>query len=443
MSPHASVRRGAARTRGLALLPALTALACVTPAVFPPIDAQAQQAQSLAGLTLDDAITRAIDADPGLRAAQAGVDAARGARRQAGVRANPELGVEVENFNGGGDLRGFQGAESTFTLSQELEVFGRRSARIRVADRQLHGAELDRALAGLDLVRDVQLAYFDALAANELVAIETERLRTAESLNTSVARRVQAARDPLMAGARAQSGLAEARIALARAQANAASARARLSSYFAGDDGFSLIATDFALPRAEDHQHATPDDTNPQLARLVTAQEAARASTSLERSMGYQNPTLSFGYRRFEERHGEGALVAGVTIPLGVFDRNQGAVDRSRAEERRAGFELEAGRRVIQREFSALQRAITTDATAIRDSETNVIPEAERALALARDGYDRGSFSYLDVLDAQRALTDARERRVEALRSYHLNEAALDRLTARFAEIIPGQEIHP
>lgn len=429
--------------RGLSLLPALTVLACAAPVAFSPPDAQAQQAQTLTGLTLDDAIARAIDADPGLRAAQAGVDAARGTRRQAGARANPELGVEVENFDGRGDLRGLQGAESTFTLSQQVEMFGQRSARIRVADRQLHGAELDRALAGLDLVRDVQLAYFDALAAYELVVIETERLRTAESLNTSVARRVQAARDPLMAGARAQSGLAEARIAVARAEANAATARARLASYFGGDDGFTLIPADFALPRAENHQHAAPDDNNPQLARLVTAQAAARATTSLERSLGYQNPTLSFGYRRFEDRDGDGALVAGVSIPLGLFDRNQGAVDRSRADERRAGFELEAGRRAIMREFSALQRAIVTDANAVRDAEASVIPEAERALVLAREGYDRGAFSYLDVLDAQRALADARERRVEALRSYHTNEAALDRLSARFAEIIPGQEIHP
>lgn len=443
MFTYASVRRGAARPRGLTLLPALTVLACAAPAVLAPLAAQAQQSQALAPLTLDDALARAINADPGLRAAQAGVDAARGTRRQAGVHTNPELGVEVENFNGRGDLRGFQGAESTFTLSQQVEVFGQRSARVRVADRQLHGAELDRALAGLDLVRDVQLAYFDALAAQELVVIETERLRTAESLNTSVARRVQAARDPLMAGARAQSGLAEAHIAVARAQANAATARARLASYFGGDDVFALVASDFALPRIEDHQHAAPDDNNPQLARLVTAQEAARASTSLERSLSYQNPTLNFGYRRFEASNGEGALVAGVSIPLGVFDRNQGAVERSRADERRTGYELEAGRRALMREYSTLQRAITTDATAIRDAETSVIPEAERALTLARDGYDRGAFSYLDVLDAQRALTDARERRIEALHSYHNNEAALDRLTARFAEIIPGQEIHP
>jgi cobalt-zinc-cadmium efflux system outer membrane protein len=391
---------------------------------------------------MDDAIARAIEADPSVRAAQAGVDAARGTRRQAGALANPELGVEVENFNGRGDLRGLQGAESTFSISQPLELFGQRRAHISVADRQLHGAELDRALAGLDLVRDVQTAYYEALAANERVAIETERLATAEDLNRSIARRVAAARDPLMAGARAEAGLAEARIALSRATANAETARAKLASYFGVDDGFTLVNADFALPSTEDHEHEAPGDENPQLARLANARDAARATAGLERSLGYQNPTLSFGYRRFEDRNGDGALVAGVSIPLGIFDRNRGNVERARADERRAEFELEAGRRSIAREFAALERAIATDAAAARDTDASVIPEAERALALARDGYNRGAFSYLDVLEAQRALTDARERRIDALTSYHNNEAAIDRLTARFAEAVPGEEIH-
>lgn len=404
--------------------------------------APAALAQEAVPLTLDDAIARAVDADPGVRAAGAGVDAARGGLRQARVRPNPELSTQVESFNGPGDLRGFDGAETTFALSQEVELGGRRRARINVAERDLHGAELDRVLRGLDLIRDVQTAYYEALAAEELVAIERERLETAQALNASVARRVAAARDPLMAGARAEAGLAEARIALTRAQAEAATARARLAILMGGDGSFTLIQADFALPRASDHDHAPPSDESPDVARLVAARESAGAGVSVERSLAWQNPTLSLGYRRFEQRNGDGALVAGFSIPLGVFDRNQGAVQRAQAERRRAEYDLEAGRRTLAREYAAFTRTIAADAEAVRSTEEQVIPQAERALALAQDGYNRGAFSYLDVLEAQRALADARQRRVEALRSYHSNEAAIDRLTARFAEALPFEEIH-
>lgn len=399
-------------------------------------------AQTTAPLTLEDAIARALEADPGLQAASAGVDAAHGGLRQARARPNPELSAEVENFNGERELRGFGGAETTFSLSQEIELGGRRSARVQLADRELHGAELERVARGLDRIRDVQIAYFNALAAEELVIIARERLETAQALSASVGRRVAAARDPLMAGARAEAGLAEARIALRRAQAEAATARATLASLLGGDTGFALIPADFALARAVEHAHDDPSDSTPDLARLAAARDRANAAVRVERSLAWQNPTLSFGYRQFAADDNEGALVAGVSIPLGVFDRNQGSVSRARAEQRRAELDLEAGRRALMREHASLERAIATDAAAISATEDEVIPQAERALALAQDGYDRGAFSYLDVLEAQRSLSDARQSRVDALRTYHNNEAALDRLTARFAETLPRQEAH-
>lgn len=409
-------------------------------AIAPFMVATAHAQQAAGPITLQDAISLAIDADPGLRAAGAGVDAARGNVRQARARPNPNLSADVANFNGEGSLRGFDGAETTFGLAQEVEMGGRRSARIQLANRDLRGAELDRVLRGLDLVRDVQSAYYDALAATELVQIAEERLRTAEALNASVARRVAAARDPLMAGARAEAGVAEARIGLTRAEAEAATARARLASYFGGDSGFSLTPADYALPRAGAHDHEDLAENTPDIARLGVARDRATAAVRVERSLAWQNPTISFGYRQFAADNNQGALVAGFSIPLGIFDRNQGAIARARADERRAEFEMEAARRALLREASALDRAIATDAAAITSTEDNVIPQAERALALAQEGYDRGAFSYLDVLEAQRALSNARQARVDALRTYHDNEAALDRLTARFAEVLPEQE---
>ncbi|MDZ4318814.1 MAG: TolC family protein, partial [Phenylobacterium sp.] len=56
---------------------------------------------------------------------------------------------------------------------------------------------------------------------------------------------------------------------------------------------------------------------------------------------------------------------------------------------------------------------------------------AIRSVEQVRDGFNRGGFSYLDVTEAERALADARARRVGVLRQYHLDQAALDRLTGR------------
>ena len=101
---YRSIRRTARILRYVASASLAAPFLALTPALAPVAFAQAQPS---APLSLRDAIERAVDADPGMRASNAGIDAARGGMRQARVRPNPELSAEVENFNGPGDLRGF------------------------------------------------------------------------------------------------------------------------------------------------------------------------------------------------------------------------------------------------------------------------------------------------------------------------------------------------
>jgi cobalt-zinc-cadmium efflux system outer membrane protein len=66
--------------------------------------------------------------------------------------------------------------------------------------------------------------------------------------------------------------------------------------------------------------------------------------------------------------------------------------------------------------------------------DARVIPLSEQALERAREGYAQGAFSYLDVFEAQRALSEARLTRISALRSYHRAQASLARLSGARAE---------
>lgn len=392
-----------------------------------------------APLTLDDALQRAAEADPRLRAAEAGVEAARAGRAQARVRPNPVLDLEVENFAGTDALRGFDGSEATFRLSQPIERGGRRSARVALADRALDAAGREALIRRLDVFEEVQRAFYDALAAEELVEIGAERLATAEAVQRTVDRRVSAARDPLMAGARAAAGVGEARIVLENARREAAIARATLASFWGGGEDFALSDLLLELPVTATHGHEQRADGGPDFARIEADRARAAAAVRLERSRAFADPVLSFGVRRFEASD-EAGLVAGLSIPLGIRDRNRGGVARARAEERRAAFDVEAARLRLKREADALTRRLESASASVAAMDRDVIPPAERALALARDGYNQGAFSYLDVLEAQRALTAVREARVAALRTYHHTEAALDRLTARFAESERSEE---
>ena len=74
-------------------------------------------------------------------------------------------------------------------------------------------------------------------------------------------------------------------------------------------------------------------------------------------------------------------------------------------------------------------------ASEARRIQSEVVPQAERAVRLIREGLERGGFSYIEFNDAQRTLNDARLRRIEALKSFHLDNATLARLIGRHARL--------
>ena len=160
----------------------LAASACVS-------TLQAQTRMSVAPapmLTLDDAFVAALANSPALEASHSGVRAAEARRTIAGLRPNPTLDAMAENVGGSGDYRGFRSTETTVGLSVPLELGGKRSARVAVADAQLGRAGLDAAVALADLRQRVTQTYNEAVAsqrrstnAREQVGIATEGLRVA------------------------------------------------------------------------------------------------------------------------------------------------------------------------------------------------------------------------------------------------------------------------
>ena len=94
-------------------------------------------------LTLKEAISRALDYNPAVKAAFMEIEARHGEEAQSAVKPNPEFSVDVENFAGSKDKAGFKAAETTFGLSQTIELGDKRL-------RRLQAAHLDASLAGWD-----------------------------------------------------------------------------------------------------------------------------------------------------------------------------------------------------------------------------------------------------------------------------------------------------
>ena len=386
-------------------------------------------------LTLTDAFQRALAADPSLPAAGARVDAAVAGERQSGASPNPSLGLEVENFAGSGALTGFDEAETTLSYEQQIELGGKRDARMGLARREREAAEARVTIARLNLLQQVQIAYGEALAADAEVRLAEGRLEVARFLAREVARRIASARDPEFAGERAKSQVASAELALEQAKLNASAALQRLGSYWAGGGSYRL---DMRIFEATDVPAAAEAAASADLTVLEAERAASAARVSVERSKSVADPTLSLGVRHFG-RNDDVAVVVGGSIPLTIFDDNRGNVERAAAEQRAADLDLASYRVGRDREILRLRSELAIAAAEVRQIDAKIIPAAERAAKLVLDGFSRGAFTYLDVTEAQRALNDERARRIAVLRAFHASKAALDRLLGTYSNIASAE----
>jgi len=386
-----------------------------------------------AALTIDDAVARALETAPIIRASEEGLRASEGAYRQAGARPNPELLIEAENFGGSGDFSGFGGGEYTYSLGQQIERGGKRRARraFAGAERDIAGFPVGRTR--LDIAFAAQAAFIDAVAAEAGADLARARADSAEETRRTVARRVEAAKDPRGAGESAEAAAAAARSDLARAEREREVARQQLG-ILAGLNAadFVLIAPWFAAPPAVIGDPSVDASKSPDLAILKSLEDRADAAARLERAAAKQDPTIAVGVRNLRETRDTAAILS-VSMPLAIFNRNKGAIARAEAERRQAAFEREAGEIAFSREIVRARGVLDTAVAEASTLRRDVIPRAEAALAGARAGYARGAFTYLEVFSAQTALFDFRAKEVDALRRAHLAKAEFDRLTARLA----------
>lgn len=382
-------------------------------------------------LTLDDAITRAIDASPDGAAAAARFDTLDAARSAADTRPSGAIDLLAENLGVGGTELNRQ-IQVGATYNQVVERGGKRLARVGVASADLEIAQAEALVRRLDTATAVQRLYIEVQSSEAAIAIAQDRIAIAEQLVREVGRRVAEARDPLFAGTRAKTQLAEAGVDLELAQHARDAALGRLVGLW-GDSaqGVTVTQADFlAVADAASVQEPAEVD----LAVFEARRRRADAELTLQRANARTDPTWSAGPRYIGT--GDVALVGGLSIPLGSKALNRANISRAEAEARQVEADLAVERYRKRQQIGHAAERVTETAHEVELIRDKVIPGAEQTLAQVRAGYNRGGFTFLDVSSAQTALHDARVRMVRAATLHHEARVDLDRLTGRFAPII-------
>lgn len=388
-------------------------------------------AQPSSTLSLQTAINQALQRAPIIASSKAVLSAAEGNELQAGSFANPEIGFEAENIAGSGDYRGANAAEYTYSLSQKVELGGKRISRRNLAGAERQAIQKDMQAAKLDLIRDVTIAYGNVLVADEKLKLAVERNNLAADVLANVSQRVSAARDPLIYQSQADIALATARLEHQKCQRDLQLAKRKLASYWGShsltDNLESAVLTSSTSPESLDVYQSRLSNT-PNIQRYEDLLLARTNALQLEKSQNIPDPSFSVGVRDFRET-GHQAMVAGMSMPIPVFNRNAGNIARASSEVIQAEQNARQARLDAEQ---ALHEAWLDWQTAYAEAtelQNSIIPSAQEALKLSRQGYERGRFSFLEILNAQRTLAEAQEQRLNTLQRQLHAKATVIRLT--------------
>ncbi|MDI1366511.1 MAG: TolC family protein, partial [bacterium] len=268
--------------------------------------------------------------------------------------------------------------------------------------------------------REAEAADLRLKLASDAIALAEEDLRVTRAM-------VEAGKEADLRSLQAQSVIEAARAQLGEARAERASAFARLTALAGGDLPITSIAVSLLAhaDRMEPLPAVDPIATPPYLAAQAEREAAARR-VRVEQTRAAPDVSVSLGVRRLAGDDAT-ALVAGVSAPFPIFDRNKGNISAAQAALVAADARLNAARLDAQAEIaSALAKA---DAAQIRvGASRQAETTATEAYRLTRLGYEGGKLPLVEVLNARRALIDARDQILNARLERLTAEAGLARL---------------
>jgi cobalt-zinc-cadmium efflux system outer membrane protein len=374
-------------------------------------------------LTLDAAFDLALHANPDLSAAIFELDAVQASVLQADTLPNPSLELGME------DTRKAT-RETTLLLSQPIELGGQRAARTRAAERGRDAASADLSAKQADVRAAVITAFFEVLAAQERLQLAHDAAELARRATTVASRRVAAGKVSPVEETKARVAESGVRLERAQAQSELVSARKRLSAMWGSatphfDHVEGRLDTLPDLP--EMATLAQRLNTAPALASARHEVDRRQALAQLERARRIPDVTVTLGVKRSEEQ-GRNLAIVGFSVPLPIFDSNRGNVLESLRRTDKARDELSATAIRLDGELTQAWEKLSLSRQEAESLRDDIVPGAQSAYDAATKGFEFGKFGFLDVLDSQRTLLQAKSQYLKALSDAHRAAADIDRI---------------
>ena len=376
-------------------------------------------------MTLRAAESLALTSNADLAVAARELEATEGPLIQGAARPNPQLGFLLE------DTRKAT-RTTTLQLDQPIELGGKRFARMNAAARGRDIAAVELDLRRAEIRATVTANFFGVLSAQERVRLAQDVANLAKRATEVAGKRVASGKVPPIEETKARVAEASVRIDLSLAQSELRTSRQRLASTW-GNPSPRFERVDGrleplpSLPSSESINARLAD--SPHLIRAKIEIQRRKSLADLERAKRTPDLTVSLGAIRSEEL-GRNQLLLGVSIPIPVFDSNRGNQLEALKRTDKARDELAATQIRLTSEVRQAYERLRAARNEVETLQRDVLPGAQSAYDVAIRGFELGKFNFLDVLDAQRTLFQAKSQNLRAVAEAHRAGAEIDLLLA-------------
>jgi outer membrane protein, heavy metal efflux system len=400
------------------------AAACLLPAAA----AAAAQSQNL---SLRDAVVRAAQRNPDLAHFAFELKAQDARIEQAGQLPALHFNASLENFAGSGAASALSGAELTLSLSRVVELGSQAQRRVELATRQREYIDVSRQAAQLDALAEVARRFIHVASDQEQLQLTQLATRLAQDTVAEVARRVEAARSPLVELSRARIVLSRARLEQEHAEHELLTSRRRLAAMWGDREaGFARVEADlFRMPQIADFDALEERlSAGPEFLQYASEARQREAELQLAMARARASVTWSVGARRLQ-RDGDVALVAGFSVPLFSSQRAAPAIAEARAEKSATLTREQAARVRAQASLYELVQELRHAITETQLLRDEVMPQIEEAVQATEYAWQRGRYSYLEWTEAQSERVALQRALIEAAANAQIFQVEIERLT--------------
>ena len=317
------------------------------------------------------------------------------------------------------------------SLSQLIELGGKRGHRIDVARNELRLTELDVDAALRTLRHDVRAVYFNLALARNNYELGQQALAQAKELADIARTRFEAGDIAQFEVLQAELGVDRATNDLGRLENTERIARALLNQLLNREPESPLDQRDSLFVRLGPVSTQTLiGQSLSQNVELRAAEQQIKTEESrlkLARAQRVPDLTLEPGLETLDSAHPNGpGFKMQVSVPLPIFNRGGAEIKRSSAMLDQLRAERDAARQRISSDIGRAALNLETARKQVEFYETRLLPEAERLRQLAIESYQVGQTGLLSVIDATRNARDVRQAYLQALFDYQTALADLE-----------------